>query len=56
MDVTHFSDQGRAKMVDAGEKAPSRRTAVAAARVLLNRETFLLIQSGGVHDDYARAE
>ena len=35
-------------MVDVGEKDPSRRTAVAGARVLLNRETFRLIQSGGV--------
>ena len=48
MDFTHFNDQGRAKMVDVGEKDPSRRTAVAGARVLLNRETFRLIQSGGV--------
>ena len=47
MDFTHFNDQGRAKMVDVGEKDPSRRTAVAGARVLLNRETFRLIQSGG---------
>lgn len=48
MDFTHFNDQGRAKMVDVGEKDPSRRTAVAGARVLLNRDTFRLIQSGGV--------
>ena len=48
MDFTHFNDQGRAKMVDVGEKDPSRRTAVAGARVLLNRDTFQLIQSGGV--------
>ena len=48
MDFTHFNDQGRAKMVDVGEKDPSRRTAVAGARVLLNRDTFRLIRSGGV--------
>lgn len=48
MDFTHFNDQGRARMVDVGEKDPSRRTAVAAARVLVNHETFRLIQSGGV--------
>ena len=34
MDFTHFNDQGRAKMVDVGEKSPTRRTATAAARVL----------------------
>ena len=29
-DFTHFNDQGRAKMVDVGEKPESVRTAVAA--------------------------
>lgn len=47
-DFTHFNQQGRAKMVDVGEKSPSRRTATAAARVLVNLETFALIQSGGI--------
>lgn len=47
-DFTHFNGQGRAKMVDVGEKAETRRTAAAAGRVLVNRETFALIQSGGV--------
>lgn len=48
VDFTHFNEQGRAKMVDVGEKPPTRRCAAAAARVLLNRETFDLIRSGGV--------
>ena len=47
-DFTHFNEQGRAKMVDVGEKHISRRTAVAAARVLVNDETFSLIRSGGM--------
>ena len=47
-DFTHFNDQGRAKMVDVGEKDRTSRTAVAAARVLVNDETFSLIQSGGM--------
>ena len=47
-DFTHFNDQGRAKMVDVGEKTPSHRTAVAGARVLVSRETFDLIRSGGM--------
>ena len=47
-DFTQFNDQGRAKMVDVGEKAPSRRTATAGARVLVSRETFGLIQTGGM--------
>ena len=47
-DFTHFNEQGRAKMVDVGEKPVSVRTAVAAARVLVNDNTFALIKSGGM--------
>ncbi|MEE0510581.1 MAG: cyclic pyranopterin monophosphate synthase MoaC [Peptococcaceae bacterium] len=47
-DFTHFNDQGRAKMVNVGEKPESQRVAVAAGRVLVNDETFALIQSGGM--------
>jgi len=47
-DFTHFNEQGRAKMVDVGEKPPSRREATAAASVLVSRETFDLIRSGGM--------
>ena len=47
-DFTHFNEQGRAKMVDVGEKPVSVRTAVAAGRVLVNDETFVLIKSGGM--------
>lgn len=47
-DFTHFNEQGRAKMVDVGDKDPSHRTAVAGARVLVSRDTFELIRSGGM--------
>ncbi len=47
-DFTHFNDQGRARMVNVGEKDPSHRAAIAAGRVLVNESTFALIQSGGV--------
>lgn len=47
-DFTHFNEQGRARMVDVGEKESACRTAVAAARVLVNEETFDLIKSGGI--------
>lgn len=47
-DFTHFNDQGRARMVNVGEKDPTHRTAVAAGRVLVNESTFALIKSGGV--------
>ena len=47
-DFTHFNNEGRARMVDVGQKSPTRRTAVAGARVLVSRETFELIRSGGM--------
>ncbi len=47
-DFTHFNDQGRAKMVNVGEKPITQRVAVAAGRVLVNGHTFSLIRSGGM--------
>ena len=47
-DFTHFNAQGRAKMVNVGEKPTTDRRAVAAGRVLVNETTFALIQSGGM--------
>ena len=47
-DFTHFNEQGRAKMVDVGEKPVSVRTAVAAGRVLVSEQTLALIKSGGM--------
>ena len=47
-DFTHFNEQGRARMVDVGAKAPTRRTALAGARVLVSPETFALIRTGGM--------
>lgn len=47
-DFTHFNDQGRAKMVNVGEKPITQRVAVAAGRVLVNERTFSLIRSGGM--------
>lgn len=47
-DFTHFNEQGRAKMVDVGEKPVSTRTAIAKGTVLVNEETFKLIKSGGM--------
>lgn len=48
MDFTHFNHQGRAKMVDVGEKSVTRRTATAQARVQVNPATFELIKTGGM--------
>lgn len=47
-DFTHFNEEGRAKMVNVGEKQISCRRAVAGASVLVNPQTFALIRSGGM--------
>lgn len=47
-DFTHFNEQGRAKMVDVGEKDITKRSATAAARVLVSPETFERIKTGGM--------
>ena len=47
-DLTHFNESGRAKMVDVSEKSETSRTAVAAGRVRMNRETFELVKTGGM--------
>lgn len=47
-DFTHFNEQGRAKMVDVGEKEITQRSSTAAARVLVSPETFEKIKTGGM--------
>ena len=47
-DFTHFNEEGRAVMVDVGEKPATRRQATAEGRVVVNAETFRLIQTGGM--------
>ena len=47
-EFTHFDEQGNARMVNVGGKAETKRIAVAAGRVLVNKKTFDLIRSGGV--------
>ena len=47
-DFTHFDAQGNARMVNVGEKNITQRTAIAGGKVLVNKETFDLIKSGGM--------
>ena len=47
-DFTHFNEQGRARMVNVGEKDVTRRNAVATGKVLVSRDTLELIKSGGM--------
>ena len=44
--LTHINDQGRAKMVDVGEKEKTKRIAKAFAKVKLNEETFNIVVNG----------
>jgi cyclic pyranopterin phosphate synthase len=46
MEMTHFNDEGRARMVDVSAKDDTRRTAVAAGSVLMARETLEKIAAG----------
>lgn len=45
--LTHLDSQGRAHMVDVGNKADTERVAVAESRVAMQPETLQLIVSGG---------
>ncbi|PID82299.1 MAG: cyclic pyranopterin monophosphate synthase MoaC [Clostridiales bacterium] len=46
-EFTHFDNNGYARMVDVGNKNSTQREAVAFARVLVNKNTFNMIKSGG---------
>jgi molybdenum cofactor biosynthesis protein MoaC len=43
--LSHFDEHGKIKMVDVSEKIISARIAVASARVLLNKETLVVLQT-----------
>ena len=48
MDFTHFNTQGRARMVDVSDKAPSDRAATAAGTIHMLPSTADAIRTGGV--------
>ena len=45
-ELTHFNEQGRAKMVDVTEKAVTHRTALAAGEIHVSPETMAHIKNG----------
>ncbi len=45
-DFTHFDDEGRAVMVDVGDKAETARTATARGAVIMAPETLAMIVEG----------
>ncbi len=48
MELTHFNEEGRAKMVDVSEKSTTVRQATAMARVRMKQSTLDLIRQGGM--------
>jgi cyclic pyranopterin monophosphate synthase len=46
MELTHFDDAGRARMVDVGAKPDTAREAVAAGAVRMRAETLALVRAG----------
>jgi cyclic pyranopterin phosphate synthase len=45
-ELTHIDDQGRARMVDVGDKAATHRRGVATGSIRMRAETLALIASG----------
>ena len=48
MSLSHVDEAGRARMVDVGDKAASRRTAVAEGVVRMSAEAFALVRDNQV--------
>ena len=48
MELTHFNEQGRARMVDVSEKPQTFRVARAAATVNMSKETMDKIRAGAI--------
>lgn len=45
--LTHFNEEGKAHMVNVGDKPISHRVAVADGRISMQSETLRLVQTGG---------
>lgn len=48
MELTHFNEQGRARMVDVSEKEITKRTAVARSMIKMAAGTLSAIKSGKI--------
>lgn len=46
MEFTHFNDNGKARMVDVGEKEDTKRVAIARGTIKMNKETLYKIKEG----------
>ncbi len=48
MELTHFNENGRARMVDVGDKRETKRTAVARGYIQMAESTLETIRNGGI--------
>lgn len=48
MELTHFNEKGRARMVDVGDKAETKRVAIAKGYIEMAAETIDTIKNGGI--------
>lgn len=48
MELTHFNEQGRARMVDVSDKEISKRTAVARSKIKMDAGTLSAIKEGKI--------
>jgi cyclic pyranopterin phosphate synthase len=48
MSLSHLDEQGRARMVDVGDKADTDRIAIARGQVTMQPQTLALIRAGGI--------
>src|SRR5699024_8585186 len=46
--LTHFNEQGRARMVDVTEKSETRRLAIAKSQIRMSPETLNKIREGSI--------
>ncbi len=53
--LTHLDEQGRARMVDVGDKAATKREAVATGRIRMRSETLRRAESGDLPKGDVRA-
>lgn len=48
MELTHFNENGRARMVDVGDKGETKRTALARGYIQMSEDTLETIKNGGI--------
>jgi len=48
MELTHFNEKGRARMVDVGDKDETKRVAIARGYIVMAGETIDTIKNGGI--------